>query len=659
MKKLFCILVALFMVAAALPVFATPTSAGDLATEYFAIPYKDGVLISYNATGHSWCESYLTPEGGVEGQYNRNSMSSNNATWHNVFYNKDSQFTNGVVFENTPGKTYNIRVIGYVGGGWASVVSSFTYTVPTTPTLSVASDYLANTLTYTLVNNGKGGAIYRYDSEAKAKIGGSDYDKKIDITYGGDPVVDTVDAAGTYYYTIKQEGISDTIQLITNPVSNGLVANTPTFNYTVEEIDNGFILTGTKNDAGFADGTGRNWTTAKMIDMVFATAANAQSCLIPSVADSSTWYSFVKSLDGVTDSNGAIAIGAGLTFTFDGTELFDFDDANAIKSTSLKRGGTYRLHLTSHLNDGTPDGKWANEDFTFVIPELTVVSATNTAPPKSWITDMEVIGEGLVKVTVDDLIENTAWAEIAIFTEEKEITANSVIYQSKLDRNNNYSLWSGQKYGNIGSGTTGDFVFDFVDGTTYYVYITSCNGSAWTPCTVPYVFTYEAPAPTEETWITDATVVGDGLVNLTFGNLGDDTSWSEIAIFTEDKGALDFNTIYASALSRPGNHSVWGGHKEGTVGSNGQFAFELVDGTTYYVYVVRNVGGVWDDDHLIKPFSFTYNAPQATPEPTPVPTPTVIPDDGDNGTADISVVLYAITALAGAGAVVAIKRKKA
>jgi len=471
------------------------------------------------------------------------------------------------------------------------------------------------------------------------------------------------------------------------------------------------------------------------------------------------------------------------------------------------------------------------------VPSITAAPTVVPTPaPKSWITDMEVIGEGLVKVTVDDLIENTAWSEIAIFTEEKEITANSVIYQSKLNRNNNYSLWSGKKYGNIGSGTTGDFVFDFVDGTTYYVYITSCNGSAWTPCTVPYVFTYtapqptpgptntepvpgptntepvpgptntepvpgptntepvpgptntepvpgptntepvpapeswikdmevagegvvdikinipdgtwwsevsiftheppdprtiidnkldrgarnavitgnwegtigpnntdydlpfafvdgttyyvyvsrcvnpygstvdevwdvnpvayrftyEAPAPTEETWITDATVVDEGLVNLTFGNLGDDTSWSEIAIFTEDKGALDFNTIYASALSRPGNHSVWGGHKEGTVGSNGQFAFELVDGTTYYVYVVRNVGGVWDDDHLIKPFSFTYNAPQATPEPTPVPTPTVIPDDGDNGTADISVVLYAITALAGAGAVVAIKRKKA
>lgn len=281
---------------------------------------------------------------------------------------------------------------------------------------------------------------------------------------------------------------------------------------------------------------------------------------------------------------------------------------------------------------------------------------------ESWIADMEVTGDGVVDIEIN-MPDGTWWSEVSIFTQEQQDP--QTILDNKLNRGTRNAVISGAWKGTVGPNNTDyDLPFDFVDGTTYYVYVSRCfnpYGSTltevWDVNPVAYRFTYEAPAPIEETWITDATVVDEGLVNLTFGNLGDDTSWSEIAIFTEDRGALDFATIYASALSRPGNHSVWGGHKEGTVGTNGQFAFDLVDGTTYYVYVVRNAGGVWDDDHLIKPFSFTYNAPQETPDPTP--TPTVVPDDDENETADISVALYAITALAGAGAVVAIKRKKA
>lgn len=646
MKKLVCILIALFMVAAAMPVFATPTASGDLATEYFAIPYKDGVLISYNAAGHSWCESYLTPEGGVEGQYDRNSQSSNNATWHNVFYNEDSTFSNGVVFDNTPGKTYTIRVIGYKDGGWVSVVSAFTYTVPSTPTLTVASTDLTNTLTYTLVNNGKGGKIYRYDSEAKAKIGGDDFDAEFDITYGGDPVTDTVDAAGTYYYTIKQEGISDTPLLITSPASNNVVANTNTYFFSVEEGDNNsFTITGTNNDAAFANGFGRAWTVPKMIDMVFASAANAQSSLIPSIADSSTWYSFVTSLDGVTDSNGAINMSAGITYTLDGTSLFDFNGSNQIQSTKLQRGQTYRLHLTSCLNDGSTN-QWANEAITFVIPELTVVSATNTepvAPQESWITNMEVASDGVVNININ-MPEGTWWGEVAIFTEEKTITCDGDIYNYKLDRGARNAVISGNWNGTIGPNNTDyDLPFTFVDGTTYYVYVIRYIGDAWEYNTAAYEFTYVAPAvepDVEDAWISDMTVNDDGSVKVTI-DVPDDTSWTEIAIFTEDLGDIDFDTLYAGVLSRPNNGSFPYQGVEAIIGANGDFAFEFEDGVTYYVYTCRYAGNGWDNDHLSSAYEFTYEAPEP-----------------EQGTADVSVLLYGLTALMAGGAFVALKRKK-
>lgn len=329
-------------------------------------------------------------------------------------------------------------------------------------------------------------------------------------------------------------------------------------------------------------------------------------------------------------------------------------DTLSIAATGLVSGQTYYAMFAAN-SDGGNGWSWLNKayQFTYEAPAPT---------RESWIADMEVTGDGVVDIEIN-MPDGTWWSEVSIFTQEQQDP--QTILDNKLNRGTRNAVISGAWKGTVGPNNTDyDLPFDFVDGTTYYVYVSRCfnpYGSTltevWDVNPVAYRFTYEAPAPIEETWITDATVVDEGLVNLTFGNLGDDTSWSEIAIFTEDRGALDFNTIYASALSRPGNHSVWGGHKEGTVGTNGQFAFDLVDGTTYYVYVVRNAGGVWDDDHLIKPFSFTYNAPQETPDPTP--TPTVVPDDDENETADISVALYAITALAGAGAVVAIKRKKA
>lgn len=155
-------------------------------------------------------EEPLAESAGFNDIYNKQMLSraNNNACNSAAFINASSVFKNGteiadISFTNTPGKTYYFYVVAY-DGAWA-YLGNIVYTVPADPTLEVSSEGLTNTLTYTLANNGNGGVIYRYDSQEKAEAGGNDYDKKFDVAYGGEPVQDTVDAEGSYYYVLKQD----------------------------------------------------------------------------------------------------------------------------------------------------------------------------------------------------------------------------------------------------------------------------------------------------------------------------------------------------------------------------------------------------------------------------------------------------------------------
>lgn len=301
-------------------------------------------------------------------------------------------------------------------------------------------------------------------------------------------------------------------------------------------------------------------------------------------------------------------------------------------------GTTYYVYVIRYIGDAWEYNTAAYE-FTYEAP----------APaPESWITDMQVAAPGVVDIKIT-LPDGTWWSEVSIFTQEQ--TDKDTIINNKLDRGSRNAVIVGNFEGTIGPNNTDyDLPFSFVDGTTYYVYVSRCINpygttvdEVWDINLTAYEFTYVAPAvepDVEDAWISDMTVNDDGSVKVTI-DVPDDTSWTEIAIFTEDLGDIDFDTLYAGVLSRPNNGSFPYQGVEAIIGANGDFAFEFEDGVTYYVYTCRYAGNGWDNDHLSSAYEFTYEAPEP-----------------EQGTADVSVLLYGLTALMAGGAFVALKRKK-
>ena len=66
------------------------------------------------------------------------------------------------------------------------------------------------------------------------------------------------------------------------------------------------------------------------------------------------------------------------------------------------------------------------------------------------------------------------------------------------------------------------------------------------------------------------------------------------------------------------------------------FPFTFTEGTTYYVYVARCNGAQWDYSTTV--YTYTHG-------------------EGGQDTADLSVVAYAVTAIAGLGALVVAKKR--
>jgi len=128
---------------------------------------------------------------------------------------------------------------------------------------------------------------------------------------------------------------------------------------------------------------------------------------------------------------------------------------------------------------------------------------TPTPAPRNWIKSIVSNADGTATITLSDAIPTTgtSWTEIAIFTQEKEITHNRDIYQNKLDRTpGNFAMCPASGIMSATIGPNGQFVYNnFVDGQTYYVYITRCvNSATWDYQSIPYVFTYTAHQATPE-----------------------------------------------------------------------------------------------------------------------------------------------------------------
>lgn len=334
--------IALIMGTLMIPASATPS-----ASDFKAFPFQDGVMLTWTGNSIAWCEISLfeeepqLPESfGFWDVYNlghRLSRVNNNACSNAAFINEDSAFDGGVSFTNTPGKTYYFYVVAY-DGEWA-YLDKVVYTVPADPTLEVASEGLVNTLSYTLANNGNGGAIYRYDSKEKAEAGGNDYDKKIDVAYGGEPVKDTVDAEGSYYYVVKQ----DMAQAFAP--ANGGTSNNGATNVKIKMDLTGATFT-------FEHPEGAAWTILDVYTNDVNTDENA------STAYKELYERLSHEVEGITNSDGAL--NTSCRFTFGGTTAMEL-----LTNGKLMPGQTYTFQLISYIN-----GAFASSHITFTVPML-------------------------------------------------------------------------------------------------------------------------------------------------------------------------------------------------------------------------------------------------------------------------------------------------
>lgn len=139
----------------------------------------------------------------------------------------------------------------------------------------------------------------------------------------------------------------------------------------------------------------------------------------------------------------------------------------------------------------------------------------------------------------------------------------------------------------------------------------------------------------EDQWIKSIVDNGDGTATITLQNLPGDTGWTELAMFTEEKAGLSFDDLYGNKVDRGAKNAVV--TTTGTIGAgDADFPCTLTDGVTYYCYLARCNGAQWDYSTAV--YVYTHG-------------------EGSNDTADISVIAYAVTAIAGLGALVVAKKR--
>ena len=140
---------------------------------------------------------------------------------------------------------------------------------------------------------------------------------------------------------------------------------------------------------------------------------------------------------------------------------------------------------------------------------------------------------------------------------------------------------------------------------------------------------------TDTQWVDSIVDNGDGSATITFKDLPGDTGWTEIAIFTEEKAGLSFDDLYGNKVDRGTKNAAI--TTVGVIGGDdADFPFTFTEGTTYYVYVARCNGAQWDYSTTV--YTYTHG-------------------EGGQDTADLSVVAYAVTAIAGLGALVVAKKR--
>lgn len=352
------LLVLLLSVALVMSLMIIPASAAPSISDIQAVPFKDGVMLTWTASSVGWTETYMSETElkaditfqelyDMGGRLNR---PNNNSCYSSVFINAESTGLK-TTFENTPGKTYYFYIMACDGANW-SYAGNIKYTVPESPTLSVATNGADNTLTYTLFDNGNPGTIYRYDSAEKAAAGGNDYTWKQEVSYGGEPVVNTVNKAGTHYYILKQN--------IAGEVAPGGITSSQNGVQNLKVVADNNQMTMT-----FDHTEGAAWTILDIhtIDLdVSENAGNAYTTITKRLG---------KNVGDVSGVNAEI-ISDSITYTFDGTEL--------VSDTTLQLmpGRTYIFQFTSHLPDEAAENQWKHSQVTYTVPLYQISEAVST-----------------------------------------------------------------------------------------------------------------------------------------------------------------------------------------------------------------------------------------------------------------------------------------
>ena len=165
-------------------------------------------------------------------------------------------------------------------------------------------------------------------------------------------------------------------------------------------------------------------------------------------------------------------------------------------------------------------------------------------------------------------------------------------------------------------------------------------------CMVSLLAVCAFAAPVNDSFISGHVINEDGTVTFTY-SLPAGQAWTEMRIVTTapnmaTDGTDQFWDFYVGEeiLARIDNAQCVDQRVVGAEGSAVNSVFNFVDGQTYYVISFCCDGGTWS--YSTTPYEFTYTAPN---------------QDGDQDTADLSVIAYAVAAITGCGALV-IARKK-